>query len=39
MRVLKETMLKELGESTKGFIIDGFPRNVKQKKKFEEEVM
>ena len=36
--LIKEAMLKEVAKGSKGFLIDGYPREVKQGDQFETEV-
>ncbi|EPB73202.1 adenylate kinase [Ancylostoma ceylanicum] len=36
--LIKEAMLKEVGKGSKGFLIDGYPREVKQGEEFEKEI-
>ncbi|KAK6011455.1 adenylate kinase, partial [Ostertagia ostertagi] len=36
--LIKEAMLKEVAKGSKGFLIDGYPREVKQGEQFENEV-
>ncbi|KHJ92789.1 adenylate kinase [Oesophagostomum dentatum] len=36
--LLKEAMLKEVSKGSKGFLIDGYPREVKQGEQFESEI-
>ncbi|KAK6010602.1 adenylate kinase isoenzyme 5 family protein [Ostertagia ostertagi] len=36
--LIKEAMLKDVAKSCKGFLIDGYPREVKQGELFEEEI-
>ncbi|KHJ81026.1 adenylate kinase isoenzyme 5 domain protein, partial [Oesophagostomum dentatum] len=35
--LIKEAMLKEVAKGSKGFLIDGYPREVKQGEQFEHE--
>ncbi|PAV88490.1 hypothetical protein WR25_23118 [Diploscapter pachys] len=37
--LVKEAMLKEVAKGSKGFLIDGYPREVKQGDQFEAEIM
>jgi len=37
--LIKEAMLKEFAKGSKGFLIDGYPREVKQGDQFESEIM
>ncbi|RCN50637.1 adenylate kinase [Ancylostoma caninum] len=36
--LIKEAMLKEVAKGSKGFLIDGYPREVKQGEQFEHEI-
>ncbi|KAK6754861.1 hypothetical protein RB195_013688 [Necator americanus] len=36
--LIKEAMLKEVAKGSKGFLIDGYPREVKQGEQFENEI-
>ncbi|KAK6035914.1 putative adenylate kinase [Cooperia oncophora] len=36
--LIKEAMLKEVAKGSKGFLIDGYPREVKQGEQFEREI-
>ncbi|KIH57003.1 adenylate kinase [Ancylostoma duodenale] len=36
--LIKEAMLKEVAKGSKGFLIDGYPREVKQGEEFEKEI-
>lgn len=36
--LIKEAMLKEVAKGSKGFLIDGYPREVPQGEQFENEV-
>lgn len=36
--LIKEAMVKAFKEGSKGFLIDGYPREVKQGKQFEDEI-
>jgi len=37
--LIKEAMLKEVAKGSKGFLIDGYPREVKQGQQFESEIL
>jgi len=37
--LIKEAMLKEFSKGSKGFLIDGYPREIKQGDQFESEIM
>lgn len=37
--LIKEAMIKEVKKGSKGFLIDGYPREVKQGEQFESEVV
>ncbi|KAE9413730.1 hypothetical protein Angca_007777 [Angiostrongylus cantonensis] len=36
--LIKEAMLKEVAKKSKGFLIDGYPREIKQGEQFEQEI-
>ncbi|KHJ81055.1 adenylate kinase isoenzyme 5 family protein [Oesophagostomum dentatum] len=36
--LIKEAMIKEVSKGSKGFLIDGYPREVKQGEQFEKEI-
>ncbi|KAJ1354844.1 adenylate kinase [Parelaphostrongylus tenuis] len=36
--LIKEAMLKEVAKNSKGFLIDGYPREIKQGEQFEQEI-
>ncbi|VDM71181.1 unnamed protein product [Strongylus vulgaris] len=38
LELIKEAMLKEVAKGSKGFLIDGYPREVKQGEQFEKEI-